>query len=30
MTEVDICNHALALLGHDRSISSLNDGSAAT
>lgn len=28
MTEVDICNHALALLGHDREISSLDDGSA--
>lgn len=28
MTVVEICNHALALLGHDRTITSLSDGSA--
>lgn len=28
MTVVDICNHALAILGHDRTITSLGDGSA--
>lgn len=28
MTEVDICNNALALLGHDRTVSALDDGTA--
>ena len=28
VTDIDICNRALALLGHDRTISSLADGSA--